>query len=450
MISGLDGLTRHRPSNPITQTETKQENMSPPGPLPSSSGQVVLGGDAKLPAHLLELLEEWHKEHPTDPAPPCYHRKNSVSMQELLATTKVFSRNFEELEPCVEITVEKPVRYKALWLSVPDGDKTGVFVKNWSWGRRRTFLKKWRGGYDFQDEPIAVRQGKLLDGSFGEAPDQEMWETVTKRSLQSITAQTPESSSNAKRRRIESDAEQSTSSGEDIPASSGPSKQLRQSIQSASRQSKQSRPSVTATADEDSGSSVSGLDSQSDSESNSDEPLAGSISRKASKMPSSTQSGIRSLVNEATASNPQPNNNNPTRHTPRQSNNSNTQTSTRPPRQSHIGTLTPVTATDSVTTPTAENRNSRSGIRFKLIVPRTKMVRDLRVEDDEDTPEYLFNQTKDFFRRYDRLIGTPVLECVVDGEMECRCIYNAKELGYFLEELRERGGPIKVTITQTA
>jgi hypothetical protein len=342
------------------------------------------------------------------------------------------------------------VRYKVLWLSVPDGDKTGVFVKNWSWGSRRSFLKKWRGGYDFQDEPIAVRQGKQLDGSFGEAPDQEMWETVTKRGLRNITTKTPERSSNAKRRRTESDTEQSTSSGEDIPASSGPSKQPRQLIQSASRQSKQSRPSAVTTTYEDSGSSLSGLDSQSDSESNSDEPLAGSISRRASKISSSTQSGVRSLVNEATAPNPRPNNNNPTRHTPHPSNNSNTQALTQPRRQSHIGSLTPVTATDSVITPTADNRNSRNGIRFKLIVPRTKMVRDLRVEGDEDTPEYLFNQTKDFFRRYDRLIGTPVLECVVDGEVECRCIYNAKELGYFLEELRERGGPIKVTITQTA
>jgi len=89
-------------------------------------------------------------------------------------------------------------------------------------------------------------------------------------------------------------------------------------------------------------------------------------------------------------------------------------------------------------------------IKFKLVVPRTKMIRDLRVEDNEENSEYLFNQAKDFFRRYDRLIGTSVLECVIDGEPECRCIYNAKELSYFIEELRERRGIITVTVTQSS
>lgn len=404
----------------MTETEPKQENMSPLGPLSSSSGQVVLAGDTKLPVHLLELLEEWHKENPKKPAPPNYNSKGRIPMEQLIAITKVFSRAFEEMAPCIEVIVDKPIRYKVLWLPVPDGDKIGMFVKNWSWGNRRSFLKKWLGGHDFQDEPVAVRQSKLPDGSFGEAPDEEMWETVTQRSLQDLTKKSQQRSSNAKRRQSESDPEQSTSSGEDIPASSGPSKQLRHSIQRASRQSK-------STTNEDSSSSISELDSELESESDSDEPLSTSTPRRASKMPSVTRSGVKT--------NSQPNN---------------SQISTHPPRQSDIRTLTPVTATGSVSATTSDNRGIRRGIRFKLIVPRTKMVRDLRIEDEEDTPEYLFNQTKDFFRRYDRLIGTPVLECVVDGEVECRCIYNAKELGYFIEELRERGGPIKVTITQTA
>ncbi|CRG82814.1 hypothetical protein PISL3812_00160 [Talaromyces islandicus] len=375
-----------------------------PGPM-SSSGLVEVTGN--IPAHLLELLEEWHKVHPTEPAPPCYHLKSKIRVK-LLATTKFFSREFKEIPSCIEITVEKPVRYKTLWLPVPNGDKSGVIVKNWSWGSRRSFLKKWRGGYDFQDEPIAVRQSKRPDGSFGEAPTEEVWVEVTKRTLQSLSTRTPQSSSNTKRRRIESDDEQSTSSGEDTPASSGPSKQLRQSMQRAS--------------------SSSEPDSESGSE-------GAQMTRVCSEVRSSNR--IRGQVPEIENPAgileymPQHDGTRPSSQAP-----------TQPPRQPDIGTLTPLTTTGSI--------KMTSSIRFRLVVPRTKMVRDLRVEDEEDTPEHLFNQTKDFFRRYDRLIGTPVLECVIEGAMECRCIYNAKELGYFLEELRERGEPVKVTVTHNA
>lgn len=76
------------------------------------------------------------------------------------------------------------------------------------------------------------------------------------------------------------------------------------------------------------------------------------------------------------------------------------------------------------------------------------MVRDLRVEGSQDNSKYLFDQAKAFFNRYDRKIESPVLECVVEGEPECRCIYNAKELSYFIEELRERSGILKVIVTQ--
>lgn len=90
-----------------------------------------------------------------------------------------------------------------------------------------------------------------------------------------------------------------------------------------------------------------------------------------------------------------------------------------------------------------------ASIIFKLRIPRLKMERHIRVEDNEQNADELYKEITRYFHRYDRLIGTPVLECVVEDEADCRCIYNVTELRYFIEELRERQRIIKVTVTQS-
>jgi hypothetical protein len=77
-------------------------------------------------------------------------------------------------------------------------------------------------------------------------------------------------------------------------------------------------------------------------------------------------------------------------------------------------------------------------IQFKLVVSRTSSTRYLPIENEDDG-EKLFKTITEFFGRYDRLIKNPVLECVIVGETECRCVYNAKELHHFLLFLRRSG-----------
>lgn len=106
---------------------------------------------------------------------------------------------------------------------------------------------------------------------------------------------------------------------------------------------------------------------------------------------------------------------------------------------------------DLTTTANASHplHSSATIITLKLRIPRTRMERHIRLDDNEHTAEDLFKEATQYFRRHDRLVGTPILECVIEGEPDCRCIYNAKELRYFIEELRERRGIINVTMTQS-
>lgn len=77
------------------------------------------------------------------------------------------------------------------------------------------------------------------------------------------------------------------------------------------------------------------------------------------------------------------------------------------------------------------------------------MERHIRLEESENSSQELFKDATQYFRRYDRLMGTPVLECVIEGEPDCRLVFNEKELRFFIEELRERRGNVKVTMTQS-
>lgn len=438
---------------------------SPLAPPPQNKSKVVLAQSQHLPAQLLKLLEEWHEEHPEEP--PCAsHSKKSLSTEAELY--RYFSRDSQELPALEEITISRPARYSVYYLPISDGNEKGILIKFVSWGSRRHFLKQWLGGYRFRAEPVAVRL-TALNGAFTAIPDEESWETATKRKLPNELkeegAENTQSSIRSKRRRVqerESTASslsslqsmQSVSSfGSDIPPQiiKGPSADVRRNRDSVSKQRRTSEPIIQLSeADSSDGEyeeEEDGIENEEtddegeDEEEDKDEDPAAPVGLSNGGLPiiSRSESHTGHLPTSASSS------------TQKQTKN------TRPTRKSLPSALktrpslselvnTPGTASDSgVEFP---NPSGPSLIKFKLLVPRTKMVRDLRVEGSQDNSKYLFDQAKAFFNRYDRKIESPVLECVVEGEPECRCIYNAKELSYFIEELRERSGILKVIVTQ--
>ncbi|OKL62808.1 hypothetical protein UA08_01879 [Talaromyces atroroseus] len=351
---------------------------------------------------------------------------------------KYFSRNSKELPSLEEITVVRPARYSVYYFPVRDGNNTGVLTKFLSWGARRHFLKKWLGGYRFQAEPIAVRQmGE--NGSFPDLPDQTIWESATLRRLPS----------EFKEERVEN-----------IMPSAIPSKRRRESAREGTESGLTSVSSsgsdippqiITGTSVQESGNNTSGRasrhassdDDSEEDEEEEDEDEAAPTGLSNEGLPVLARSLSRTgLVHGSSNAQGKSDRSRPARETLSKLLNTRLLTS---PLVNTSGT-----SDSGVDMSTSSSSALPTIIKFKFMVPRTKMVRDLRVENNEENSEYLFNQAREFFRRYDRLVGTPVSECVVEGEPECRCIYNAKELSYYIEELRERRGIVKVTVTQSS
>lgn len=449
----------------ISENGVKSETVAHPTFKPNGN-KVALAPKHQLPAHLLKMLEDWHTENPGYPPGAA---GATLASAENGYTFQIITRDMRIFPPLEEISIIKPSRYNVYYLPIMDGQEKGMLIKFVPWGNRRTFLKQWLGDYKFKAEPVAVRL-RSLDGSFGELPTEEIWEEATKRKLpcelkhEEGEGTTPRHSITRKRTSEEDDEDAMTerlsvsSSGSDIYPDANVTSRRRENSTSRDPVSRHRRPSRHPRR---SSSALRNVNSNGDSV---DEDADNHSAQPAGLSNGGLPVFSRSVSHAGFVSGSAHNTQNPI--TTRKSlSNLNSQIipqtsplindSTAAASDSGVDLSTPShfvkdSSILSSITPTPSSSSSVVIIKFKFVVPRTKMVRDVRVEENEENAENLFSQAKDFFRRYDRLVGTPVLECVVEGEPECRCIYNAKELGYFIEELRERRGVVKVTVTQSS
>lgn len=426
MLTRSASLLRQAPEDDVVKPETST-------PVIQKTNRVVLAPGHQLPAHLIQLLEEWHQGHPTERPLAGFKKKGSNEDEKRIFT--FLSRDRKECQPLEEIIINKPVHYWVYYLPIDEGTQTGALVRPLTWGNRICFMKKWHGGSNFQARPIAVRLTQI-DGSFGEFPDEGQWQRATEKKLPNeLKAEEDEQimrpSVSRKRSRDRSDS--TSSSGGDI---------YPEVIRSSTRQLQQRARSVHVRPSD---GALRDLGSDEEVEAT---PVGLS------------NGGLPIISRSATVG----------RFTNPQSHNSRNATSrTSLPHTLHGGAAlltsplmvnapSTTTSDSGVDLTTAANTshlhpNSSAGgpaiITFKLRIPRTRMERHIRIEDNEHSAEDLFKEATQYFRRHDRLIGTPILECVTEGEPDCRCIYNAKELRYFIEELRERRGIVKVTVTQS-
>jgi hypothetical protein len=420
MLTRSASLLRQAP-----QDDPKPETSTP---VIQNTTRVVLAPAHQLPAHIIRLLEEWHKDHPNERPLAGFKKKGSNDDERIFT---YLSRDRKECPPLEEIIITKPVHYWVSYLPIDEGTQTGALVRQLTWGNKTCYMKKWLGGNDFQAQPIAVRLTQI-DGSFGEFPDDSQWQRATEKKLPNeLKAEEDEltirPSVTRKRSRERSDS-MSSSGGDIYPQIIKPS--TRQQQQRA--RSVHVRPSDGALRD---------------LRSDEGEDEAPPVELSNGGLPIISRSATTGRFT------------NPRFHNSR---NATSRTSLPHPLHGGAALLTsplminaPSTNTSDsgVDLTTAANTSTphlaSSIITFKLRIPRTRMERHIRIEDNEHNAEDLFKETTQYFRRHDRLIGTPILECVIEGEPDCRCIYNAKELRYFIDELRERRGIVKVTVTQS-
>ncbi|EEA19451.1 hypothetical protein TMatcc_009586 [Talaromyces marneffei ATCC 18224] len=400
-------------------------------PVVHHPGRVVLAPAHQLPAHLIQLLEEWHKGHPKEPPLAAITGR----LNDGTKSFQYLSRDLNLYPLMEEITITKPVHYMVNYLAIEDGTQTGALVRHLSWGSRICFMKKWIGGYDFQAEPVAVRLPEI-DGAFvGEFPDDTQWKGATEKKLPSELKHEEEEqaarSSVSRKRSREVRGSTSSSGGDIYPEVMKPS--TRQHQQRA--RSAHVRPSVGALRDV-------GYDEDEDE----DEDEVPPVGLSNGGLPIITRSATTTRVTTTRHHNPR---NLTSRASLPHPLHGGAALLTSPLMMNAPSTTTSDSGVDITTANTSHPSLNSALITFKLRIPRTRMERHIRIENNEHAADDLFKEASQYFRRHDRLIGTPILECVIEGEPDCRCIYNAKELRYFIDELRERHGIVKVTVTQS-
>ncbi|RAO72921.1 uncharacterized protein BHQ10_008933 [Talaromyces amestolkiae] len=414
-------LLRQAPQDDVVKPEKST-------PVIQHTGKLVLAPAHQLPAHLIKLLEEWHQDHPNERPLAAFEKRRSTEEDKVYS---MLSRDRKQYPLVEEITITKPMYYSVYYLPIEDGTQVGILVKPLSWGSRICFMKKWLGGNSFRPDPIAVRLMQL-QGSFGEFPDDAMWQRATEKKLPNELKSEEEGQAtrpSVPRKRPREERESTSSSGGDIyPEVIKPS-------------TRQQQPRARSGHARHSDGALRDIGSDEEVEAT---PVGLS------------NGGLPIISRSATVS----------RFTNAQSHISRNATSrTSLPHTLHGGAAlltsplfvnapSATTSDSGVDLPIAANTHLNSSgpalITFKLRIPRTRMERHIRIEDsNEHIAEDLFKEATQYFRRHDRMIGTQILECVVEGEPDCRCIYNAKELRYFIEELRERRGLVKVTVTQS-
>jgi hypothetical protein len=385
------------------------------------------------------LLEEWHKDHPNDLPPAGFKKKTSNEDENRIFLFR--TRDQKECPAFEEVVITKPMHYFVYYLPIDDGKQTGALVRLLTWGNTKCYMKKWLGGSIFQAQPIAVRLTQI-QGSF-DFPDDVQWHKVTERKLPiELKSEEDEQSTRppVPRKRSREGSDSTSSSGGDIypEVIRPPARQQQQRARSV-----HARPSIGDLRD---------VGNDEGSEDEEETPPAGLsngglpiITRSATTSRFTTARSHNSRNSTSRASLPHPLHGGTALLTsPLMVNAPSTTTS-----DSGVDLATTTTATTMTSNPHLNHSSSPAIITFKLRIPRIRMERHIRIEDNEHSADELFKEATQYFRRHDRLVGTPVLECVIEGEPDCRCIYNAKELRYFIEELRERRGIVKVTVTQS-
>ena len=338
-------------------------------PNTENTTRLELAPTHQLPAHLIWLLEEWHRKNPNERPPIASTGPNPAEVEETYIIPSLHRNGHPLLK---YINIVQPLCYWVLYLRDDDGKQNEGLMRPSDWESGVCFLEKWLGGHQFQALPVAVRLASILN-SFEYFPEDVTWQRASVVSLP---------------------IEMGGREEERINRFSVSRKRLRTEGGTSNRSYGESQPQIQETH---------------------------------SSRPSTPYSSYRQAT--------------PT---------------------SHLVLNTPSIATgelgidnqDAISYPHIDpiinSSPLPSSITFQLRIPRMKMERHIRVEDNEQTADELLKEAARFFRRYERLIGMPILECVTEGEPDCRCIYNAMEMIYYIEELRERQGVIKVTVTLSA
>jgi hypothetical protein len=116
--------------------------------------RVVVDDADHLPDHLLELLEDWHRENGNQAPPGSYRGKSDFKNHQ---DVKIFSGNHLPV-PAEIVLIVKPSRYLMLVLREQRGQQQlDKFVTCRTQGDIKLFLRHWLGGDQYDDRMCAVR-----------------------------------------------------------------------------------------------------------------------------------------------------------------------------------------------------------------------------------------------------------------------------------------------------
>lgn len=410
--------------------------MDTPSSAAKGTSLVALAPGDDLPAHLMKLLEDWHSIHPGKrPLASALNRKRTDSVNDSREFA-VFSEDGSVYPMVQEIGISRPSNYIVFYLHIPDGDVTGMLVKPVTWGSRLVFYKKWLPNDELNSRPVAVRIMKM-NNSFGRFPEEELWQRVTEKKVDvEYKLEDANAASASTKRRHEKNESVDSSDSDQYPIMAlRRAKSAHLTPSNVNDQVKEDRSLRTSYTND--GLSIS-------RSTNIIFPNLGLTPKshlRDSLRPRSSLSGTAAPAKQ------------PLVHTPTTGATAvSTNTS-----DSGVDMSTAAAAAKTTTTVPARifSHTASLAIILKLKIPRTRTERHIHIEENDFDAEDLFKEARDYFRRHDgRMLGPPILECVIDGEPECRCIYNAKELRYYVDELRvrlhEKQEIVRVTVTHSS
>ena len=146
--------------NEDTTTTTNASNENQNSSTSSIKAEHLFGPRKTIPDNVLDLLEEWHREHPAV-HPECSYRNRKPRNP-----SKVFDRSGKELLFSIFLVI-KPIRYTIIF--VHDMHGPGKLVACLSHSNSRSFLLGWNGiekGYDTEVSVVRLFARSLDDISF--------------------------------------------------------------------------------------------------------------------------------------------------------------------------------------------------------------------------------------------------------------------------------------------
>jgi hypothetical protein len=144
----IESLSRTADSRRDSKSSVERELQSPV----IAGDEIIIGTDHTLPAHLMLLLKNWHRENPRV-QPPGSYRKSPANIEATRYNLEIFSRTGERLSETY-VFIFYPVQYTMLVLR---SDHQPAKFVSCVRSQSRIFLKEWLGGHEYNARTCAVR-----------------------------------------------------------------------------------------------------------------------------------------------------------------------------------------------------------------------------------------------------------------------------------------------------